>query len=680
MSRRRHAALLAAALVAAALAAACGTDRAERAELVPVPMPELAAVEPGVRQQITAQRAEVDRLLAAPDSPDAELATAFGDLGLVFLTYEMSEPAEAALANAARLDPDELRWTYLLGYLHKLRGRPAAAEEHLARAVELSPDYLPAVVRLGQVRLDQGEPAAARELFERALEIDAGAAAAHEGLGRVAEAGGDYAAAVAHYRRALDLAPDASSLRYLLGQALRRTGDSEGARRELAAAGDAPVPIQDPLLAPISRLAESAQFYVVQGSEALDDGSLDAAAASFARAVELDPDHYVARKGYAYTLERLGDVEGALDQLAAAVAAAGPPREEAEANGIRGSLLATVGRDAEAIGHLARALELAPEQRGTRLKLADTLARSGRFAEAIGHYDRLLAGVDDDTATPLLTRRAAALVNLGRGDEALAAYRRAVATAPDDPSVRLRYAEALEFLGRGGEAAAERRRAAALSSASGEPVELLAGQGRLAAGRGDLDTAAERYRQALAAAPDRADVRFALANVLAQQGRHDAALAELGRVIEQAPEHGPARRAEIALLVLTGRYGPARVRLNEALSRFTRDRGLALTQARLLAAAPDPRVRDGALALEVARRVRADRDDLLARDTLAMALAESGSFAEAVEMQRQAIAAAEEAGETALARHMRGKLDAYAAGRAWTAAEPNELLALGLPG
>jgi hypothetical protein len=122
------------------------------------------------------------------------------------------------------------------------------------------------------------------------------------------------------------------------------------------------------------------------------------------------------------------------------------------------------------------------------------------------------------------------------------------------------------------------------------------------------------------------------------------------------------------------------VRLNEALSRFTRDRGLALTQARLLSAAPDRRVRDGALALEVARRIRNDRDDLLARDTLAMALAESGELAEAVEVQRGVVAEAERSGDEALARHMRAKLDAYLAGRAWTAPEPGELLALGLPG
>lgn len=678
----RAAPALAAALclaLVAALAAGCRGERDTAGEPVPIPMPELGAVEPGVREQITAKKAELDRLLAAPDTPAADLAAAYGELGLVFLTYEMSEPAEAALANASRLVPDELRWTYLLGYLHKLKGRLPEAERHLARAVELSPDFLPAVIRLGQVRLEQGEPAAARRLFERALEIDATAAAAHEGLGRVSDAEGDPEAAVGHYRRALELAPEASSLRYLLGQALRRAGDAEAARRELAAAGDAPVPIRDPLLAPIASLAESAQFYIVQGSEALGDGRLDSAAGSFARATELDPDNYTARKAYAFVLEKLGDVDGALEQLAAAIEAAERENEAAEAHAIRGSLLATAGRDEEALPHLARAVELSPEQHGTRLKLADALARQGRFADAVAHYDRLLAA-DAGAKSPVLTRRAAALVNLGRHDEALADYRRAVAAAPDDPSVRLRHAEALDYLGRGAEAAAERRRAAELSSADGEAVQLLAGQGRLAAGRGDLAGAATKYREALAAAPDRPDIRFALASVLAQMGRHDEALAELGRVIEQAPEHGPARRAEIALLVLTERYGPARVRLNEALSRFTRDRGLALTQARLLSAAPERRVRDGELALEVARRIRRDRDDVLAKDTMAMALAETGRFAEAAALQREAIAEAERAGEDALARHMRAKLDAYLAGRAWTAPEPNELLALGMPG
>lgn len=674
MSRR--AALAALASLALAAGACRGGD--PRAELVPVPMPELAAVEPGVRAQITGEKAALDRLLADPDTSDEELATAYGELALVFLTYELSEPAEAALANAVTLAPDELRWQYLTGYLHKLRGRPEPAARHLGRALELAPDYLPAVIRLGQVRLDLGDPAAARRLFERALELSPEAAAAHEGLGRVADAEGDPAAAVAHYRRALELAPDATSLHYLLGQALRRAGDDEGARQALAAAGDAPVRIEDPLLQPIAGLAESAQFYVVQGSEALDDGNLDSAAGSFRRAVEIDPDNYTARKALAYTLEKLGDFAGAVEQLAAAVEATEVPREEAEGRAILGSLLAAGARDAEAIEHLARSLELVPAQPGTRLKLADALARQKRFAEAIAQYDRLLA--DGADATPVLTRRAAALVNLGRADEALADYRRALAAAPDDPSVRLRYAEALDYLGRGAEAAAERRRAQELAAAGGGGVELLAGQGRLAATRGDFAVAAERYRAALAQAPERSDVRVAYANVLAAAGRHDEALVELGRVIEEVPDHGPARRAEIALLVLTGRHGHARVRLNEALSRFTRDRGLALTQARLLAATPDRRVRDGALALEVARRIREQEDDFLARDTLAMALAESGRTGEAAEVQRTVLAEAERSGDEALARHMRAKLDAYLAGRAWTAPDPEELLALGLPG
>jgi hypothetical protein len=49
-------------------------------------------------------------------------------------------------------------------------------------------------------------------------------------------------------------------------------------------------------------------------------------------------------------------------------------------------------------------------------------------------------------------------------------------------------------------------------------------------------------------------------------------------------------------------------------------------------------------------------------------------------VQRGVVAEAERSGDEALARHMRAKLDAYLAGRAWTAPEPGELLALGLPG
>ena len=664
-------------LLALVLALALGCRGGGDVELVPVPQPDLAAAEPQVREQVAGARRELDELLARPGVEPEEKAQAFADLGLLYLTYDFVEAAEASLRNAVALAPDDFRWSYLLGYLYKVQGRSAEGAELLARATELEPDYQPALVRLGQLRLEAGDADAAEPLFHRALELDPESAAAHEGLGRVAEARGDARAAIPHYEKALELQPGASSLHYLLGQAYRRAGDLDRATFHLSRRGDAPVRVADPLLRPIGELARSAQFYLVQGSEAVGDGRYEAAVASYARALELDPKSFVARKGLAFSLEQLGDFEAAEDRIREALAVTDDPAETAEAEAILGSLLATGGADREAEAHLRRSLELTGDRPGVRLKLADLLVRTGRLAEAVAEYDRLLAATPDAEAAPLLVRRGSVYVNLGRRAEALADFRRALAQRPDDAGLHLRYAEALEYFGEREAAARERETARRLTGEGEDRMALLAGEGRLAAARGDRETAVERYRAALAIDPAHAGVRFALAAVLAQSGRHEEAVAEFHRVVEAQPEHPAARRGEIASLVLAGRFGEARVRLNEAMSRFTRDKELALTQARLLAASPDPRVRDPALAVQIAERVSRVYSDLPSRDTLAMAYAAAGRTREAAAAQEEALRMAEASGNPALATAMREKLAAYREGRPWQVASPAELLVLG---
>lgn len=653
-------------------------DRTPVAEVV-VPLPDLSGAVPAVRRQITERQAALDRLRAAGDTSAEDLADAYGELAAALLAYQFFDAAEAALANAHRLTPGELRWTYLLGYLYALRGDPEQAETLLSAALEIAPDLVPALIRLGRLRLGTGQIAGARRLFERALEIAPRSAAAHEGLGRVATAEGDHTEAARQFRHALELAPEASSLRYLLGQSLRHLGELEAAKRELARSGDSPVPLPDPMVQAIGAEAVSARYYIVQGSELLLDGDVEAAVGFFRRAVELEPANFAAQRGLAYSLEKLGDLPAAVRQLRKALERADQPAERAEGHAVLGTLMITIGDDYEAAAQLEQSLTVDPDQPATRLKLADTLARLGRFEEALAAYDRLLGELADTTS--IRVRRATALINLGRHDEALAEFERAVAGAPDDPDVRLRYAEALEFLDRPGDADRQRaaaRRLAEQQSGEGARVNLLAGEGRLRTGSGDFTGAVEKYRQALELDPSRSDIRLALASVLGHLGRYGEALGDYRSVIAAEPDLVTARHGEIAALVLSGRYGLARVRLNEALRRFSRDKALALTQARLLAACPDPRVRDGALALEVAERVHAAEPGVLTSDTLAMALAETGQLDRAAEVQRTAVAAAESSGDSELTERLRQRLRAYESGRPWhaTPAEAEELLAL----
>lgn len=669
-----------------ACALACAPEEAERGPaaaapaLREVPEPDLAAAADDVRAQIEGERARLDELLADPASPPAERAQAWGDLGLRYLIYDFLEAAEAAFVNARALAPGDFRWTYLAGYLKLLQGRVEPAVELLEGSLELAPEFLPAVLRLARARLERGETAAARELFQRALELDPASAVAFEGLGKAAAAEGDARAAADYFEQALAEAPQADSLHYALGQAYRDLGDLDRARYHLERRGESVVTVPDPLLNPLADLGAGAQFYLIRAAEAAEKGDYETAAAAYARAVEADPEDFKAYRGLSYAVEKLGDLRGAIGHLETALerATTGEPesdrRERAEIRHVLGGLAALAGDDAAAIDHLARSLELAPEQTAARMKLANALARTRRFEEALEHYDALLAS-HPELAGDLYSRRATTLVNLGRRDAAVADFRRAVEAAPEDAKLRLLFAEALEHLGETGAAAEQWAAASRLTEDDAERARLLAEDGRRLVTQGRYEEAIAQLAESLRLAPETPAVRVELASVLGHLGRFDEAIVEFRKVIEAEPRHAAARRGEIVALLLTGRYGEARVRLQEALREFPQDAQLAHVQARLLATVPDPRVRDGRLALEIARRLAAARQDLRVRETLALALAEAGRFDEAVEVQRGVVGEAETRGDAGLVRDVRAKLEALARGEAWTAASADEILA-----
>jgi cytochrome c-type biogenesis protein CcmH/NrfG len=116
-------------------------------------------------------------------------------------------------------------------------------------------------------------------------------------------------------------------------------------------------------------------------------------------------------------------------------------------------------------------------------------------------------------------------------------------------------------------------------------------------------------------------------------------------------------------LVRLRRYESARDRLSEATRLHPGEAAFVLSLARLLAAAPDDRVRDGERATALMQALPEDQKRLDLGETMAMTLAESGRFEEAAAWQRRAIAAAREAGQADLAQRMAGNLKLYEARR-----------------
>ena len=129
-------------------------------------------------------------------------------------------------------------------------------------------------------------------------------------------------------------------------------------------------------------------------------------------------------------------------------------------------------------------------------------------------------------------------------------------------------------------------------------------------------------------------------------------------------------------LVRLGRYGDARARLESAVTALPGDADLAYALARILAAAPDPAVRDGRLALQMVQKLfpPGSSPDVEYVQTLAMALAENGRYAEALRIQEKLIEQVHKAGRSDLLPALEANRKRYQSGEPcripWPADDP----------
>src|SRR5204862_8303747 len=117
-----------------------------------------------------------------------------------------------------------------------------------------------------------------------------------------------------------------------------------------------------------------------------------------------------------------------------------------------------------------------------------------------------------------------------------------------------------------------------------------------------------------------------------------------------------ARFGSAAALIGLRRYADPRDYLTDATRTYPNELAFNNALARIPAAAPDDKVRDGRRAVSIMQPVVAQirASDIL--ETMAMAQAELGQFTEAVRWQQDAIASAEKAGSPGIAQRIADNL------------------------
>jgi tetratricopeptide (TPR) repeat protein len=438
--RQRRAAWIA--VVAITLVTTAGASGSTPvADLQPVTHPDLANMDPAVQRQIEEQK---DALLAAlerPDAPPAELAEAFGKMGMLYQLYEYMLSATDCYGNAQRLAPGDYRWPYLTGHVALNTGDLAAAVSAFERALEIRPDDIPALVWLGEVQRSRDRSDEAATMFARAAELDANCLAARFGLGQIALARGEPGEAVEHFQAVLQRNPRLPTVHYNLGMAYRGLGELDRARTHLEAAAsraDATRDIDpimagmnDPLLIEIQALTTGEQAHRSRAAAAMAFGRPDAAARELRKAIELDPSDPLTRRMLADVLAAQGDLEGAVEQLVAATAGTELRRDERATVEVGlGRLYERLGRFEDAERVYRAAVERLPERTDARSGLARALLLSGRAEPAIDAFNELLEVDSEDAAAHFW--RAMTLLRLRRWSEARDGFEAGLAVRPGD--------------------------------------------------------------------------------------------------------------------------------------------------------------------------------------------------------------------------------------------------------
>ncbi len=227
---------------------------------------------------------------------------------------------------------------------------------------------------LARIALQRGEPAAALALLAPLLEAHPDAAALYATQAAALLAAGRVEAAVEAYEDTLALDPGLAEARYGLGAALHVLG------------------------------------------------RLEDAAASYRRALGLDPDYAEAAYG-------LGVVEQALGRPAEAAAmfacALDIDPSYVEARLGRAAALHASGSAEDAAAEYRRVLDEDPAHEGASVGLSAALTVAGRHAEALAALDGASPG-----GAALERQRGLILAELGRLDEASAAFAASLAAAP----------------------------------------------------------------------------------------------------------------------------------------------------------------------------------------------------------------------------------------------------------
>ncbi len=260
---------------------------------------------------------------------------------------------------------------------------------------------------------------------------------------------GQFDAALALYRQVLQREPRQFDALHLSGVIARQQGDAQQAVDLIGQA--------------LAIAPERANAHCNLGAALQDLGRSEAALASYERALALDPAYALAHANRGNSLRKLGRLPEALASYDTALRLR-PGYPEAACH--RAIALHDLGRDADALASAALALRTRPAYPEALAARGNALHGLGHFSAAAADFEAALQLTQGARRAELLCWLGGAQIKLQHFEIALNSFDAALALRPQHAHTLQLRANALRLLGRGADAVAAYREALALGGDS----------------------------------------------------------------------------------------------------------------------------------------------------------------------------------------------------------------------
>lgn len=355
------------------------------------PEPDVTGLEPAVAAAI---RTAHEAVRKQPGS-----AAAWGELGMVLQVHGLAGDAVLCYDRAARFDPSDYRWPYLIGIATQRTDSTRAIAE-FRTAEKLKSGDAAVRIRLAEALAAAGHPDEAREQYDAASKLDPNCSHAWLGLAQAALQANDADRALELLKKAEAVGRRHGAVYAALARALRMKGEADLAAQADERASQLPPDgdLRDPTYEAMLDRGVSIEWRSRRGDRLFAAGKYDEAAEQYGHAVAAQPDSIPLRLKYAEALGRGGHYDKAATVYEWIIA-----KQADNVDGYvgLGTARCSAGRNEDGLDAFLHAMTLKPDEPAIRYRVYLTLLRLGRVRDAL---DALRSAIKDIPDDPLLLR------------------------------------------------------------------------------------------------------------------------------------------------------------------------------------------------------------------------------------------------------------------------------------